>query len=154
MSGSGDGGTHPRSTFMEIVKDYWFLVAFAISISVTVWQGWDNLSARAEQNERSISENRTAMEALREAMEARATRFLTEREFGEVWKKLEEFAASVNENEDSIDTLEDKFNDLILSDQRLQSKIELETEKIRREIEQSSREQTTILNQILREIQQ
>lgn len=134
-----------RKHFMQYVKEYWFLATFAFGMAFTMWQGFDALAARAEEASRTAESNTKTLAELRAAMQQSASKFLTDIEFDRLWKELED-------QSESVDDLEARFNQLQLSDERLGAKIELESEKLRREIQQSNQEQTKVLNEILREI--
>lgn len=134
-----------HKTFGAYVREWWPIFTFVLVTGFTGWQGFSALEAKAADNANEIEKVQDALAELKATLALKAAKFLTDNEFARIWDELRADSSDIKE-------IEDKFNALLISDERINSKIELEVEKIRREIQSQSIEQTRILNQILQKI--
>lgn len=135
------------------IKDAWPIITFSIAIAVGLASGYFDMRMALAENSAASDTNKSAIASLTEAVTNRATKFLTDQEFQRLWN-------DVLKQANSLEELEDQIQSLGLNDERVNAKIELEIEKLRNEIKEAARdqqralqEQTTVMQQILIEVQ-
>jgi hypothetical protein len=133
---------HSKKSILQLIKDNSFLLGITIALASGGYTAWNDVVGKANAADAGVSKNVESIVDLKEKLELRSSKFLTDREFVDLWEEVED-------NSENIDEMEANFNALIISDERINAKIVLESEKLRREIQTQSAAQTTILNQIL-----
>ena len=143
---------HGKKSILQMIKDNSFLLGVTIALATSGYTAWNDVTGTANAAGAGVTDNTESIDDIRDKLELRSSKFLTDREFADIWESMEAWAESVEENENSIDLIETRFNELTLSDERINAKIELEAERLRREIQEGNIAQNTLLQSILREV--
>lgn len=141
-----------RKSIWTKILEAWPLLMFALIVSGGGFTAWNNLEAKAAENTRTISSTIQDIERLRQLIMARASKFLTEQEIARLWIEL-------NDASDNIDEMEKLIAALNLSDRDFSAALTLAVTKLESSIQQIAREQkvqsdaqSSLLQQILREV--
>lgn len=145
-------GTENKSVWVR-VKDAWPIITFSVALAVSVASGYIDVRMAMAENVNGISNNGKSIDALKDAVANRASKFLTDTEIQRIWNDLQSQASDLAD-------LERRVQELGITDERVNAKIELEIEKLRAEIQRAAneqqralQEQTTVMQQILLEVQ-
>lgn len=136
---------------MRFLKEYWFLLVAVIGLATTGATAWVTTKAQAAEALKIAESNASTLltqpwvQSLKNMIAEKADKVLTDAEIDRIW-------AQIRENADNAEEMADVVRALELSDQQVKSKIELEVEKLKAEIQRQSAAQNTVLQEILREV--
>ena len=148
-----DVNTISKVSVFQRIREAWPIVTFGVAMAVAIAGAWLDVRMAQAENSNGIKGNYTSIENLKESLATKAAKFITDAEIQRLWDDLKEQATDMSD-------LERRVQQLGITDERVNAKIELEVEKLRAEIQRAAseqqralQEQTGVMQQILREVQ-
>lgn len=142
-----DTNPPPHPTFFQRVREAWPLLTFGITVAVAIAGSYMNMKMAQAETRSTVSTNGTQIAENKTAITTRVPKWQVDAEFRRVWDDIKEQVQTTDE-------LDDKIDELGINNERMGAKIELEVEKLRNELKQQAAEQSNVLQQILREVQE